>query len=256
MRPRPDRRSRWAAVALAALALLVTACQPTPVPTRPGTDRIVLLGDSIPAFLIRDGAATGVDTSRFTLVDGTLSACEPTVPYVEARASTGKVVPVPDACRTGWRKLYPPHLTVAPAVAVVMPGTHAMLDRRIDGVWTHPCRAAARNAYRADVLARLRYLKATVDQVVVVLPAWPEGLARWIIPEADRVQRATCVRDELLAAAQARGVPLVDFGAYLCPTSPTACRAYRTKDGMHVDPGRASAALRWLLTEVAEAADL
>lgn len=251
LRTRGRGRSTVGAIALAVAALAVTACQPTPIPTRPGTERVVVFGDSIPSWLLRDGSGRGVDTTRFTLVDGTLGACEPAIPYWEARASTGKLVPVPAACRTGWRKLYPPHLTVAADVAILMPGTHAMLDHQIDGVWAHPCHAAARTWFRDDITARLRYLQANAGRAVLVLPPWPEPLSRWIMP-ADMVKRADCVRREMRAAATARGVATVDLGTYLCPTAPTTCKPYRTQDGMHIDPAKAPTVLKWLLTTVGD----
>lgn len=235
---------RTVAGALALLAVVLTACQPTPVPTKPGTERVVLFGDSIPSWLIKDGMK-GVDSSKITLVDATLSACDGAKDNPPARAVTGKVVPTPAACAKGWPSMYPPHLTIRADVAVVMSSTHAMLDHQLSGSWRHPCHTPARTWYQNDMAARLRYLKTKADHVVVVLPAWLGTNSGWIIPK-DYVARADCVRAVIKAAAKTAGARVVDFGAYLCPTGPSACKPWRTKDGMHIDPVRAPSALGWL----------
>lgn len=234
---------------IALVALLLAACQPTNPPTRPGTQRVVMYGDSVPAWLIGKGSDRGVDLTKFTLLNGTMSACDGSLPFYDARWTNNDVVPVTDACKQGWRKQYPPFLQTRPDVAVVMGGMHTMLDHKIGGAWVHPCKAEARNWYREDIKARLNYLKAHSNRVVLVLPAWPGPNSRWIMP-VDYVKRADCVRQVMADAAAVRGVPTIDFGAYLCPTSPTVCKPYRNDDGIHIDVAKAPTVLKWLLTTV------
>jgi hypothetical protein len=231
----------------------VAACEPrdTNPATLPGTKRVVMFGDSLPSWLLSEGP-DGVDTTKYTVIDGAVSACDGTLPFHDARWKDDEVVPVIPWCKQGWRKHYPPYLQTRPDVAVIMGGTHAMLDHRIDGAWVHPCRAAARNWYYADIKARLLYLKAHADRVVVVLPAWPGPNSLWLLP-ADHAKRANCVREELVRAATVRNVPVVDFAAYACPGLPTACLDVREDNGIHVDPEDAADALRWLLPRVAPA---
>jgi len=239
-----------AAVALAAV-LMVTACQPTTVPpTAPGTQRVVLFGDSVPAWLVRDGVS-GVNKSKYTFIDGTLAACDGAKSYPPARSRSGDPVPVTDSCIKGWPILYPGKLTVHADVAVLMVGMHAMLDHKFNGVWTHPCRAAARNWYRDDVTERLGYLATKATRVVLVLPAWPGPNSGWIMP-ADYVKRANCVREVMqdAAAATSTTTSVVDFGPYLCGATQTACK-WRDTDGVHVDKAKASTVMSWLLATTA-----
>lgn len=244
MRGRNRTLVRAAAGLLALAAVALTACEPTPIPTQPGTERVVLLGDSIPNWLVKDGMK-GVDKTKITLVDGTLEACDGARNNPPARAVTGKVVPTPAACAKGWPSMYPPHLTVRADVAVVMTSVHAMLDHQLNGVWRHPCHTPARTWYQDDMTARLKWLKTKADHVVLVLPAWLGTNSGWIMP-SDRIARADCVRSVLKASGKAAGVTVIDFGAYLCPTGPNACKPWRTKDGMHIDAVRAPSALGWL----------
>lgn len=241
--PRHRTVVRAAMGALALLALALTACEPTPVPTKPGTQRVLVLGDSIPNWLIKDGTKA-IDQNTTTLVDGTLEACDGARNNPPARAVTGKVVPTPAACAKGWPSMYPPHLTIRPDVAIVMTSTHAMLDHQLNGTWRHPCHTPARTWYRDDMASRLTYLKARADHVVVVLPAWPGTNSGWIMPK-DYVARADCVRAAIRDAARSAGVTAIDFGAYLCPDGKTACKPWRIKDGMHIDAVRAPSALGW-----------
>ncbi|WP_421118907.1 hypothetical protein ACE2AJ_16290 [Aquihabitans daechungensis] len=237
--------ARTTAGVLALLAIVLTACEPTPVPTRSGTKRMVVLGDSIPGWLIRDGSA-GVPTAKVTLVNGTLDACEGAKDNPPARARTGKIVPTPAACAKGWPSMYPPHLTIRADVAIVMSSTHAMLDHLLSGTWRHPCHAPARSWYQADVTARLKYVKTKAVKVVLVLPAWPGTNSGWLIP-ADSKARADCVRAVLKAAAKAAGATTLDFGAYLCPTGAGSCKPWRTGDGLHIDKARAPSALGFIV---------
>lgn len=244
---------RACSILLLTVALVAaTACEPAPVtPTAPGTQRVVILGDSVPSYLFASGSA-GIDATRFTAIDGSLWACDGADGNPPARSVTGAVVATSDACDRGWTKLYPPHLTLPTDVAVVMVGPHAMLDHQLDGTWRHPCHAPARSWYQGDLTRRLQYLAGAAVRVVLVLPAWPGDLSGWIMP-ADRAKRADCVRGVMRAAASAAGVATVDLGARLCPGGPTTCNDWRDADGVHVDREDAGAAMAWLLDAVAPA---
>ena len=244
------RRLRHLGVALLALVgVALTACDPTPIPTAPGTSRVVVLGDSLPSWLIRDGSAA-IDRTEITLVDGTLPACDGAKGNPPARSQSGAIVPTPTACAKGWPSLYPPALAIRADTTVVMTSTHAMLDHQLSGTWRHPCHTPARTWYQDDMTARLRYVAGRSSHVVLVLPAWPAANSRWIMP-ADYVKRADCVRSVLQAAAKAAGATVVDFGTYLCPTGATSCLPWRTGDGMHVDKAKAATVLGWLLDQAA-----
>jgi hypothetical protein len=243
---RPARRTRLAV--LVALAALVgaTACEPE---TKPGTARVVVFGDSVPNFLLRDGPA-GVDGDAITLIDGTKTACEGARGNPLARNRAGQIVGSTPECGPGWPSLYPPKLGIRADVAIVMGGNRAMLDHLLDGTWRHPCHSPFRTWYRGDLEERLAYLRTRADRVVLVLPAWPTPLSGWIMP-ADYVKRADCVRSWMRSAAAATGAVVVDFGAFLCPTGPTTCTDWRLGDGVHVDAEHAATVVAWLLASAA-----
>jgi hypothetical protein len=242
-RPRAGRAAAVAALALAVVAA-VSACEP--VPTTPGTDRVVVFGDSVPNGVIDGGRATA-DLSAFTLVNATILACDGADRPPPVRSRTGAVLDVSAVCAQGWRKWFPPHVTIRPHVAVLMTGQHAMLDHYIDGAWRHPCHAPAREWYEADIHKRLAYLVGHADRTVLVLPADPGDNSGWIVP-ADHTKRASCVRDAMRRAAEGTGATVIDLATYLCPGG--TCEPWRTKDGIHVDADRTETVLTWLLDEV------
>jgi peptidoglycan/LPS O-acetylase OafA/YrhL len=213
----------------------------------PGPARLALVGDSVPSWLVRDGGS-GLDPERVALIDGTLEACDGARGNPVARASTGALVPTPQGC-TGWPSQYPQFFERADDVAVLMVGGHAVLDRDIEGQFRGPCDPVAADWYRNDIEERLLFLEQYAEHVVLVLPTWADDLSEWIYP-SDHVARMDCVRAALNEAAEAEGAEVIDFGAYVCPSGPGACQPFRTKDGMHIDPDKAPAALSWLVDQV------
>jgi peptidoglycan/LPS O-acetylase OafA/YrhL len=215
----------------------------------PGPARLAIVGDSVPAWMIRDGGS-GLDPKRVALVDGTLEACDGARGNPVARSRTGALVPTPEGC-TGWPSQYPQFFERSDDVAVLMIGGHAVLDRQIEGGFRGPCDPVAARWYQNDVEERLLFLQQYAEHVVLVLPTWAEDRAEWIYP-SDHITRMDCVRASLAAAAQAKHADLVDFGSYMCPNGPGQCLPLRTKDGMHLDPDKAPAALNWLVDQVLE----
>ena len=223
-------------------------------PTGPAVPTVVLLGDSLPNWLVRDGG-WALDPAEVVLIDGTTEGCDGAEGAPVGRAGTGVVVSVPEAC-TGWRTLYPPVLATRPVdTAVLVVGTGAVLDRRLDGSFVGPCEEVAKTWYGDDVRARLRYLDDHAERVVLVLPAWAEDWSGWVFP-ADHVARTDCVRATLQdAAADVVGdgavdgaeVAVVDLADHLCPDGPGRCRPVRSVDGVHIDPDEAGGVLDWIV---------
>lgn len=231
----------------------VVRSTPTTEPGVVGPPSVVLIGDSLPAFMLRDGASA-LDPERITVVNGTLPACDGSAGTPPARSRTGDLVPVPEAC-TGWPSQYPTYFEGEADVAILMVGGHAVLDRQIEGEFRSPCDPVAADFYRNDIEGRLDFLQERAEHVVLALPAWADRMSIWINPP-DYLDRMDCVRSTLEEAAATTGTPTIDFGGYLCPDGRDACRALRTKDGVHMDVGAAPGALRWLLTETLETAGI
>lgn len=216
-------------------------------PTPDGPPVVVILGDSLPNWLVRDGG-WALDPEAVTLVDGTSEGCDGAEGAPEGRAGTGVVVTVPESC-TGWRSQYPPVFEGRRVdVALLAVGTGAVLDRRIDGDFSGPCQEPARRWYGDDVKARLDYLSERADRVVLMLPVWGESWSGWVYPE-DHLTRMDCVRATLKdAASSVPGVEVVDLADEVCPDGPRRCRPVRSNDGVHVDAESAGEVLSWLVS--------
>lgn len=207
--------------------------------------RVVVMGDSVPFSMVQHASLTP-PRPGLQVIDGSINGCDGSDAPPPARSRTGALVQPSDACRTGWSTLYPPVLAIRPDLVILVVGPHAMLDHQFDGAWRHPCHQPPRSWYRTDLTNRLSYLASAADEVVLALPAWPGPNSIWIMP-SDFVKRADCVRDVMQQAATATGTPVVDLGAHVCPSGPTACDPLRTKDGIHFDPSASAGVLGWLL---------
>ncbi len=226
-----------------------TAATQTTTAAAPGPARLAIVGDSVPSWIIRDGGS-GLDPTKVALIDGTLESCDGARGNPVARSRTGALVPTPEGC-TGWPSQYPQFFERADDVAVLMIGGHAVLDRDIGGQFRGPCDPFAASWYQNDVEERLLFLDQYAQHVVLVLPTWADDLSEWIYP-SDHLGRMDCVRAALKGAAETEGADTIDFGSYVCPDGPGACRPLRTRDGMHLDADQAPAALTWLVDQVLE----
>ena len=216
-----------------------------------GPPVVVILGDSVPNWMVRDGAAA-LDPAEVALIDGTSEGCDGVEGSPTGRANGGVVVTLPAEC-TGWTTQYPPVVEAGHVdVALLVIGSGAVLDRKLGGDFYGPCDATARDWYLADVEARLLYLSEHADRVVLTLPAWAEEWSGWVNPP-DHPARTDCVRATLTdavdgaRAAGAENIEVVDLGAHLCPDGAGSCEPARERDGVHIDPSAAPGVLAWLV---------
>ena len=219
----------------------------------PGPPVVAVFGDSIPNWMIRDGAHA-LDPEVVGLVDGSGEGCDGAEGSPTGRAGSGVVVTVPPSC-TGWSTQYPPVFEARTVdVAVLMIGSGAILDRELNGEFHGPCSDVAADWYRADVAARLDYLAERAARVVLVLPAWSEDWSRWVNPP-DHRDRTDCVRETLRGAVDEHAatgtgtVEVLDLGEHLCPEGPGECRPVRESDGVHIDPEVAPEILQWVVDQ-------
>lgn len=213
-----------------------------------GPTLVALFGDSVPNWLVRDGADV-LDPDELALIDGSSEGCDGAEGAPVGRAGSGGVVTVPDSC-TGWRTQYPEALAGVDQVevAVLVLGSGAILDRELDGGFHGPCDPVARDWYANDVAMRLAYLSAKAQRTVVVLPAWSDEQSRWINP-ADHLDRTDCLRITLQTAADDAGARTVDLAELICPDGRESCLPLRG-DGVHVSPDSADEVLDWLMDQV------
>ncbi len=225
-----------------------------PSTTVPRVPVLALLGDSVPAWLVRDGAP-GYTRTDAVLVNGAREACDAMIDMPVARDRFGTELRPPKDCEA-WDTWYPkvfdqlgPRAGHEPDVAVLMIGQAPVLDHRVDGAWVAPCESI--DWYLRDVGERIDWLRARGLPVVFVLPARLGEHSQFSVP-ADYEARMNCVRAALVPFLQKEDVPTVDMDPELCPADD--CEALRSRDGVHVDPDKAPAVLDWLVGEVLAAA--
>jgi hypothetical protein len=223
------------------------AASPPPKPV------VAVIGDSIPDWLVRD-AAPGYTRTDFIVVNDAHEGCDGAINEPMAQGAHGEELQRGPQCQA-WPDAYPA-LVENPAqpvdVAMLMIGQAPVLSHLIGDQWVHPCEDM--QWYSSDVEARIHFLKQHVPSVVVVLPSWADNSISWYLP-SDHEARYACVRDHLREVAAGAGVTTIDLADILCPEGPDGdCPGYRHRDGMHVDPERASMVLDWMLDQLPGAA--
>ncbi len=226
--------------------------------------RIVVFGDSVADWLLRDGGSPAA--AGWSVIDAAVEGCDGARSMPDGRGADGARLAVPSTCRD-WTDWYPTAFATDPsspsgtapvgplvrdprAVAVLLAGQGVVVDRQLEGVWRGPCSEELARWYQADIEGRLDLLARLAGRSVVVLPAWSTDQSRWIYP-ADHVERVDCVRDILRAAVDSRAdVTVVDLAAMVCPSGPDRCRDLRVVDGVHFDREHAPDVLAWLIDRV------
>jgi peptidoglycan/LPS O-acetylase OafA/YrhL len=208
-----------------------------PVTVEESPVMIVVLGDSVPAWLLRD-AADGYSDPRATIVNGALEACDAFIDLPVGRDRRGTTLVPPDTC-VEWDEWYPTVIERGGGdMALMVLGQAPVVDRQIDGTWMHPCETI--EWYTADLAARVEYLRGEGLEVVFALPARPGSRATFVLPD-DQVERMECVRRDLRSFVEEQGLAWFDLDPMFCPDDD--CDAVRSRDGAHVDPPLAAGML-------------
>ncbi len=221
-----------------------------PASTVPRPVALALLGDSVPAWLVRDGAP-GFTRADAAVVNGAREACDAMIDMPVARDKFGTELRPPKDCEE-WDTWYPKVIDqMGPIsghpidVAVLMIGQAPVLDHLVDGRWVAPCDSI--EWYLTDVQLRVESLRERGLPVVFVLPARLGERSQFSVPP-DFEARMNCIRAALVPFAERLQLPTVDLDPVLCPAND--CNALRTRDGVHVDPDRAPEVLDWLVGAV------
>ncbi len=214
------------------------------------TTVMALFGDSVPAWLVRDGAASFHRTD-VVLVNGAREACDAMIHTPVSRDRVGAELRPPPDCEE-WDTWYPKVLDRiaagaghTPEIAVLVLGQAPVLDHLVNGNWVHPCDDLS--WYLDDVARRVDYLRGRGLQVVFALPARLGSRSQFMVPD-DYARRMGCIRTALIDFVDQEHLPSIDLDRVLCPAND--CEALRTHDGVHVDPARAGDVLQWLVNQV------
>jgi hypothetical protein len=207
---------------------------------------MALFGDSVPAWLLRDGAA-GLADPFVTIVNASNEACDGMAMTVIARDRNGNELKEVAGCEH-WPNYYPGILDTPGTkvdVAVLVLGMSVALDHQVNGAWKSPCDDLS--WYTSDVQQRLDYFHRFGVPVIFVLPANLGRRATFVMPD-DYATRMTCVRSALAALMARNNVPYIDLDPVVCPGG--NCEAVKSGDGVHVDPPHAAEVLNWLVAKV------
>ena len=222
-----------------------------PATTVPPTPVLALLGDSVPAWLVRDGAA-GFTRTDAMLVNGAREACDAMVEHAgRPRAVRRRTAPteglrvVGHVVPEGVRRARPECRPSVPDVAVLVLGQAPVLDHRVDGRWVAPCDGI--DWYLRDVLQRIEYLRGRGLDVVFVMPARLGEQSQFAVPP-DYEARMNCVR---AALARSSLRPRCPSSTSIPSCAPAAsARPCAAETACTSTPTRRPEVLDWLVGEV------
>jgi len=215
------------------------------IPVEQGPVSVAVFGDSIPAWLLRDAAASYERTDA-VLLNGALEGCDGMVDLPRGRDRRQTEMVVPDDC-LDWTVSYPSVLSGGPAaeIGLLMIGQAPVVDRLVDERWQGPCESL--DWYLDDVVARVEFLQGADIEPVLALPArYGEGVT-YVVTD-DHLERIQCIRTALRDTAIGLDVQWFDLDDFLCPDD--QCDVRRTADGVHVDADVAPVVLNEVLDQV------
>ena len=223
-----------------------TTTMPTPAPLT-----VAVFGDSVPAWLLRDAAAS-FDRTDVIVLNGAREACDGMVDLPVGRDRRGDELVPPDDC-LDWTVSYPETLANADRtdVALLVIGQAPVVDHLIDDVWQGPCDGI--DWYLEDVRLRIAFLRGEGVRPVLAIPA-PYGQRVSFMVEDDHRERIGCVRSAMLGFAGELDLDHIDLDEFLCPAGD--CDARRDADGIHVDSEFAPEVLDELLDRVVQTMEL
>jgi peptidoglycan/LPS O-acetylase OafA/YrhL len=210
---------------------------PPPTPTV-----VAIFGDSVPAWLLRDAAASFMRTD-VTVLNGAGEACDGMVALPVGRDRRGQELYPPDTC-LDWTKTYPATLANAARtdLGLLVLGQAPVIDRLVDGKWRGPCDGI--EWYLDDVARRVEFLRDNDVQPVLALPARFGRHATFMLTD-DHPERIECVRTAMRDFGDVESIDIIDLDPLLCIDDD--CDARRSADGVHVDPHLAPTVLDELL---------
>jgi peptidoglycan/LPS O-acetylase OafA/YrhL len=228
-------------------ATSATTSTTTTVPAPPEPLTVAIFGDSVPAWLIRDAAAS-FDRSDVVVLNGAREGCDGMVAMPAGRDRRKNVIPLPEDC-LAWTESYPATLATADQtdVSLLVLGQAPTVDRLIEDRWLGPCDSL--DWYLEDVAQRVEFLRSQGTEPVLALPARFGQRITYIL-EDDHADRIACIRGALAATADRLGIDTIDLDDVLCRDDD--CESLRTIDGVHVDAAVAPQVFNEVIDRVLE----
>jgi peptidoglycan/LPS O-acetylase OafA/YrhL/lysophospholipase L1-like esterase len=263
--PRSRQVLIGATVAVVVLVLASTvgarAADPTGIDTggyaSTATDatKLMLVGDSVPAVLAREGIRPQGEELGVSVVSRAVPGCILLRERGEVKGTEGNIRNDVTPCNQGWRDEVQ---ELDPDVVLMMFGQFANDQVRLDGTFHRPCDPEYAAAERKALDAGIDDLTSNGARVVIATAPW--STVDWVTDAGDVLaKRMSCLNDLYRAVADERDdVDLVDLASYVCP-SPTECNekidgTNLREDTVHFRGAAAELIARWLVPQVLDGA--
>jgi peptidoglycan/LPS O-acetylase OafA/YrhL/lysophospholipase L1-like esterase len=260
--PRSQRALIGATVAVVLIVLVSTIgarpADPTGVDTggyaagtAPDAPKILVVGDSVPAVLAREGIRPLRDELGVSVVSRAVPGCILLRDRGEVKGTEGNVRDDVTPCNQDWRAEVQ---ELQPDIALVMFGQFANDQIDLDGAFRRPCDPEYQAAEREALTEGIDDLTSSGARVVLVTAPWSS--VDWVTDSGEVLAgRMTCLNDIYRSMADERDdVDVVDLASYICP-SPTQCQSKidgidLREDTVHFRDEGAEKIARWLVPQV------
>lgn len=214
---------------------------------------ILMLGDSVPSFLVHDGFGGMNADLGYRGAFGGQWGCQVLVSPGGARDGHGILDDSKNRDCTGL--MVDALAQVHEPVAILIGFGGVGFDIRIDDTWRDPCEPEYRDAYAAALGRLVRRAGAGGAPVAVMVPpSIPSVLVERTHALHDIPRRMACVADATRQAAEETGAGVVNLRDHLCGTVDTCDLVLPETelrlDGLHFTHERAELVNSWLLPEL------
>jgi peptidoglycan/LPS O-acetylase OafA/YrhL len=215
--------------------------------------RLLLVGNSVPFFLAREGFERLTTEPPTVVLNGAFPICafpSDATAYRLNQSDGNRYLPLTVPCNQGWStavERFRPNV-----VLFTMGDLLGELHDGSNGQWLRPCTAAFDSWFESSLLDAVRLLGSEGAHVVIATSAYSQyygvPVNRW--PQTDCMNRV----ERQVGAMDARVVSVIDLGHYVCPSfgycRQTINGVPMRPDGIHYRGGSALAIAAWMLPQL------
>ncbi len=212
---------------------------------KPGTRRVLVLGDSVAGKL---GLVLRYRQDEFGsfVAERSVGDCSLLTNFTVNKFGESGPSEPGKGCAADWVKDVN---VLKPDVTLIVLGGGFFSQVVVDGKYLRACDVPFKKAYGHRLHELLDGIAGNAGQIAMLTTAYPLG--RW--RGEDTLETIDCFNEILVGAAKDRSIPLIDLAHYLCPTS--ECNLFSKgepirPDGLHPDGVGAEETGRWTFGEI------
>jgi hypothetical protein len=182
----------------------------------PEAPKVMVVGDSVPGVLAREGMRPLRNDLGLSVVDRAIPGCILLRARGEVRGTEGNIRDDVTPCNQAWREQV---AELQPDIVFAMFGQFASDQVELDGEFVLPCTPAYEQAQREELEAGLDDLTSAGARVVIATAPWSS--ISWVVDATPGLaERMACLNDQYREVADQRDdVEIIDLAGEICPSA-------------------------------------